>query len=76
MRYDQLDFFYKHGVGYALEMSGRPQTLYAIADSPVGLAAWVLDHDARSYALITRVFDGQLEGLHGTTSSTTSRCTG
>ena len=61
--YDQLDFFYKHGVGYALEMSGRPQTLYAIADSPVGLAAWVLDHDARSYALITRVFDGQLEGL-------------
>jgi pimeloyl-ACP methyl ester carboxylesterase len=61
--YDQLDFFYKHGVGYALEMSGRPQTLYAIADSPVGLAAWVLDHDARSYALITRVFDGQPEGL-------------
>jgi pimeloyl-ACP methyl ester carboxylesterase len=61
--YDQLDFFYKHGVGYALEMSGRPQTLYGIADSPVGLAAWVLDHDARSYALITRVFDGQPEGL-------------
>ena len=61
--YDQLDFFYKHGVGYALEMSGRPQTLYAIADSPVGLAAWLLDHDTRSYALITRVFDGQLEGL-------------
>jgi len=61
--YDQLDFFYKHGVGYALEMASRPQTLYAIADSPVGLAAWVLDHDARSYALITRVFDGQREGL-------------
>jgi pimeloyl-ACP methyl ester carboxylesterase len=61
--YDQLDFFYKHGVGYALEMSGRPQTLYGIADSPVGLAAWVLDHDARSYALIARVFDGQREGL-------------
>jgi len=61
--YDQLDFFYKHGVGYALEMSSRPQTMYAIADSPVGLAAWLLDHDARSYALITRVFDGQPEGL-------------
>src|SRR6185369_6678732 len=61
--YDQLDFFYKHGVGYALEMSSRPQTMYSIADSPVGLAAWVLDHDARSYALITRVFDGQPEGL-------------
>ncbi len=44
-------------------MALRPQTLYAIADSPVGLAAWMLDHDARSYALIARVFDGQPEGL-------------
>src|SRR5262249_1603708 len=41
----------------------RPQTLYAIADSPVGLAAWMIDHDASSYALIARVFDGQPEGL-------------
>jgi pimeloyl-ACP methyl ester carboxylesterase len=57
--YDQLDFFYKHGLGYALEMANRPQTLYGIADSPVGLAAWILDHDARSYALMSRVFDGQ-----------------
>ena len=61
--YDQLDFFYKHGLGYAIEMGNRPQTLYGIADSPVGLAAWFLDHDARSYALIARVFDGQREGL-------------
>jgi pimeloyl-ACP methyl ester carboxylesterase len=61
--YDQLDFFYKHGVGYALEMASRPQTLYGIGDSPVGLAAWLLDHDARSYALITRAFDGRAEGL-------------
>jgi pimeloyl-ACP methyl ester carboxylesterase len=61
--WDQLDFFYKNGLGYANEMALRPQTLYAIADSPVGLAAWILDHDARSYALITRVFDGQPEGL-------------
>jgi len=61
--YDQLDFFYKHGLGYAQEMANRPQTLYGIEDSPVGLAAWMLDHDARSYALITRVFDGQAEGL-------------
>src|SRR2546427_12109059 len=45
--YDQLDFFYKHGLGYALEMANRPQTLYGLADSPVGLAAWILDHDAR-----------------------------
>jgi pimeloyl-ACP methyl ester carboxylesterase len=61
--YDQLDSFYKHDVGYAQEMASRPQTLYGIADSPVGLAAWVLDHDPRSYALIARVFDGQPEGL-------------
>src|SRR5256885_13849144 len=60
--WDQLDFFYKHGLGYAQEMANRPQTLYAIADSPVGLAGWMLDHDARSYALIARVFDGQREG--------------
>ncbi|MHC5934893.1 epoxide hydrolase family protein [Nostoc sp.] len=61
--WDQLDFFYKHGIGYAQEMANRPQTLYGIADSPVGLSAWILDHDARSYALIARVFDGQSEGL-------------
>ena len=61
--YDQLDFFYKHGLAYAQEMRNRPQTLYAIEDSPIGLAAWMLDHDARSYELIARVFAGQPEGL-------------
>jgi pimeloyl-ACP methyl ester carboxylesterase len=61
--YDQLDFFYKHGLGYAQEMAAHPQTLYGIVDSPLGLAAWMLDHDALSYALIARVFDGQSEGL-------------
>jgi len=61
--WDQLDFFYKKGLGYAQEMALRPQTLYALADSPIGLAAWMLDHDARSYDLIARVFDGQPEGL-------------
>jgi len=61
--WDQLDSFYKHGLGYAQEMANRPQTLYAIADSPVGLAAWMLDHDAASHALIARVFDGRPEGL-------------
>ena len=44
-------------------MANRPQTLYALADSPVGLAAWMLDHDARSEALIARVFAGEHEGL-------------
>lgn len=61
--YDQLDFFYKHGLGYAQEMANRPQTLYGIADSPVGLAAWILDHDAASQELMSRVFDGGAEGL-------------
>ncbi|MCW3127953.1 MAG: epoxide hydrolase [Bacteroidetes bacterium] len=61
--YQQLDFFFKKGVGYANEMGLRPQTLYGIGDSPTGLAAWMLDHDARSYELIARVFNGQKEGL-------------
>jgi pimeloyl-ACP methyl ester carboxylesterase len=61
--WDQLVFFYKKGLGYANEMALRPQTLYALADSPIGLAAWMLDHDDRSYKLIARVFDGQKEGL-------------
>jgi pimeloyl-ACP methyl ester carboxylesterase len=61
--YDQLAFFYKHGLGYASEMANRPQTLYALADSPIGLAAWMLDHDGVSMALMSRVFAGQPEGL-------------
>jgi len=61
--YEQLAFFYTHGIGYATEMQNHPQTIYGIADSPVGLAAWILDHDARSYELISRVFDGQSAGL-------------
>ena len=61
--YDQLVFFYTHGLGYAGEMGNRPQTLYGIADSPIGLAGWILDHDASSYAMMARVFDGKTEGL-------------
>jgi pimeloyl-ACP methyl ester carboxylesterase len=61
--FDHVAFFYKHGLGYAQEMGNRPQTLYGIADSPVGLAAWILDHDIWSYELIARVFDSASEGL-------------
>lgn len=61
--WDQLDNFWKHGLGYASEMTNRPQTLYGLQDSPIGLAAWMMDHDIRSTELITRVFDGQPEGL-------------
>ena len=46
--YEQLLFVYTKGIGYATEMSLRPQTLYGLADSPVALAAWMLDHDAQS----------------------------
>ena len=61
--YDQLVFFYTHGLAYAQEMGNRPQTLYGIADSPIGLAGWILDHDRDSYEMIARVFDGKPEGL-------------
>lgn len=61
--YDRLQFVYQKGIGYGFQMGLRPQTMYGIADSPVGLAAYFLDHDARSYALIARVFDGVSEGL-------------
>lgn len=61
--FDRLAFFFTKDVAYAQEMGTRPQTLYGIADSPVGLAAWFLDHDARSYDLIARAFNGQREGL-------------
>ena len=60
--YDQLSFLFTKGIGYALEMGLRPQTLYGLADSPAALAAWMLDHDARSYEDIARAFAGQPVG--------------
>jgi pimeloyl-ACP methyl ester carboxylesterase len=60
--YEKLVFFYKH-VYYAFEMGTRPQTLTALADSPIGLATFLLDHDARSLEMIARSFDGENEGL-------------
>jgi pimeloyl-ACP methyl ester carboxylesterase len=61
--YEALQLEYQKGIAYGFQMGLRPQTLYGIADSPVGLAAYFLDHDARSYALISRVFAGESEGL-------------
>jgi pimeloyl-ACP methyl ester carboxylesterase len=61
--YERLQFVYQKGIAYGFQMGLRPQTLYGIADSPVGLAAYFLDHDARSYELIARVFAGGSEGL-------------
>jgi pimeloyl-ACP methyl ester carboxylesterase len=60
--YDRLNFLYTKGLGYALEMGLRPQTLYGLADSPVALAAWMLDHDAYSYEDIARAFAGEPVG--------------
>ena len=63
LAYERLAFVYAKGIGYGFQMGLRPQTLYGIADSPVGLAAYLLDHDERSLALISRSFDGVPEGL-------------
>jgi pimeloyl-ACP methyl ester carboxylesterase len=61
--FDHVSFFYKHGLGYAQEMAARAQTLYGLADSPVALAAWIIDHDIWTYRQIARVFDGEQMGL-------------
>jgi len=60
--YEQLAAFYKK-VYYAVFMGTRPQTLTALADSPVGLATFMIDHDALSLELISRSFNGVSEGL-------------
>jgi len=61
--FERLKFVYSKGIAYGYQMGLRPQTLYGIADSPIGLAAYFLDHDAWSYALISRVFSGEAAGL-------------
>jgi pimeloyl-ACP methyl ester carboxylesterase len=63
LAYDRLVFVYTKGIAYGFQLGLRPQSMTGIADSPVGLAAYLLDHDARSYAMIARVFAGGTEGL-------------
>jgi pimeloyl-ACP methyl ester carboxylesterase len=63
LAFERLQFVYSKGIAYGYQMGLRPQTLYGIADSPIGLAAYFLDHDAWSYALISRVFAGEAAGL-------------
>ena len=60
--YETLAFTYKN-LGTQIFMGWHPQTLYGIADSPVGVAAWMLDHDQPSLQLIARAFDGEPTGL-------------
>jgi pimeloyl-ACP methyl ester carboxylesterase len=61
---DAINTFTTSGFGYFLEQSTRPQTIgYALLDSPVALAAWMLDHDTDSYQKISRAFlEGQPSG--------------
>jgi pimeloyl-ACP methyl ester carboxylesterase len=63
LMYEKLKVFFAKSAGYAIEEGNRPQTLYGIADSPVGLAAWLMDHDPTSLELISRSIDGVPEGL-------------
>jgi pimeloyl-ACP methyl ester carboxylesterase len=63
LAYERLQYVYQKGIGYGFQLGLRPQSMYALADSPVGLAAYFLDHDERSYRLIARVFAGAAEGL-------------
>ncbi len=63
LAFERLQFVYTKGIAYGFQMGLRPQTLYGIADSPVGLAAYFLDHDKWSYELISRVFEGEAAGL-------------
>jgi pimeloyl-ACP methyl ester carboxylesterase len=62
--HDALNTFTTDGFGYFLEQTTRPQTIgYSLLDSPVGLAAWLLDHDTDSYYKISRAFvDGEPVG--------------
>jgi pimeloyl-ACP methyl ester carboxylesterase len=63
LAYERVSLVYAKGIGYGYQMGLRPQALYGIADSPIGIAGYFLDHDARSLAMISRTFDGQPEGL-------------
>jgi pimeloyl-ACP methyl ester carboxylesterase len=60
--WEMINSVYSTGIGYAAEMSTQPQTLYGIADSPVGLAAWMINHDAASYQDIADAFTGNPVG--------------
>jgi pimeloyl-ACP methyl ester carboxylesterase len=61
---DQLDAFHATGTGYFVEQATRPETIgYALLDSPIALAAWIMDHDTDSYEKIARAFvDGKPSG--------------
>jgi pimeloyl-ACP methyl ester carboxylesterase len=62
--FDQLNYFFEKGAGYGVQMGTKPQTLYGLADSPIALASWMLNHDAGSYSDIADAFAGHaVDGL-------------
>ena len=73
--YEILKHFFATGVGYANEMANRPQTLYGIADSPVGLAAWMLVTTSAATSS-SHALSPEIRSSPETTSSTTSPTTG
>jgi pimeloyl-ACP methyl ester carboxylesterase len=62
LAFEQISTFYTMGAGYAVEMGTQPQTMYGVADSPVGLAAWMINHDPYSYGEIAEAFEGHPAG--------------
>jgi pimeloyl-ACP methyl ester carboxylesterase len=60
--FEQLNYFFAQGAGYGVQMGTRPQTMYGLADSPVSLASWMINHDASSYADIASAFLGNPVG--------------
>jgi len=60
--FEQISEFYTSAAGYAVEMTTQPQTMYGVADSPVGLAAWMINHDPYSYGEISQAFEGNPVG--------------
>ena len=60
--FDQLNLFFAKGAGYGVQMGTRPQTMYGLADSPVTLAAWMINHDPSSYSDIADAFAGHPVG--------------
>src|SRR5258705_344674 len=63
LAFEQLTFVYSKGITYGYQIKLRPQTLYRIANSPIGLATYFLDHDTWSYALISHIFSGETADL-------------
>jgi pimeloyl-ACP methyl ester carboxylesterase len=61
--FDRLASFFARSLSYAYQMATHPHSLYGIADSPIGLASWLIDHDLWSHQLVARAVEGRREGI-------------